>query len=88
MGLSSHIGSQILDAEFFELAAGQMCDFLAEIKNDLSVVLPELDLGGGLGIRYLPEHTPPTFEEYAQTLIGKVKEKCAALNLECAAYFG
>ena len=59
-----------------------MCEFLAEIKDDLGVVLPELDLGGGLGIRYLPEHTPPTFEEYAQTLIGTVKEKCAALNLE------
>lgn len=82
VGLSSHIGSQILEAEFFELAAGQMCDFLAEIKNDLNLVLPELDLGGGLGIRYLPEHTPPSFEEYAQTLLGMVKSKCAAHGLE------
>lgn len=82
VGLSSHIGSQILDAEFFELAAGQMCDFLGEIKRDLNLVLPELDLGGGLGIRYLPEHHPPSFEEYAQTLLGIVKEKCAELGLE------
>lgn len=82
VGLSSHIGSQILDAEFFELAAGQMCEFLAEIKRDLNVVLPELDLGGGLGIRYLPEHTPPSFEEYAVTLLGIVKTKCAELGLD------
>jgi diaminopimelate decarboxylase len=82
VGLSCHIGSQILDAEFFQLSAGQMGDFLAEVKRDLKLVLPELDLGGGLGIRYLPEHTPPGFEEYAQTLIGTVKAKCAEHGLD------
>jgi diaminopimelate decarboxylase len=81
MGVSSHIGSQILDAEFFELAAGQLGDFLGEIKRDLGVTLPELDLGGGLGIRYLPNHTPPSYEEYARTLIGTVKAKCAEHGL-------
>jgi diaminopimelate decarboxylase len=82
VGLSSHIGSQILDAEFFQLAAGQMVEFLAEIKRDLNLILPELDLGGGLGIRYLPEHNPPSFEEYAAILIGTVKEKCAEFGLD------
>jgi diaminopimelate decarboxylase len=33
---------------------------LAEIRDDLGVQFPELDLGGGLGIRYLPEQTPPS----------------------------
>ncbi len=82
VGLSSHIGSQILDADFFQLAAGLMCDFLAEIKRDLQVTVEELDLGGGLGIRYLPEHNPPSFEEYAATVVGTVKEACARLGLE------
>ncbi len=82
VGLSSHIGSQILDAEFFKLAAGLMCEFLAEIKRDLNLTVQELDLGGGLGIRYLPEHQPPSFEEYAATVVGTVKEACQRLGLD------
>jgi len=81
VGLSSHIGSQILDADFFRLAAGLMCEFLAEIKRDFNFEFGELDLGGGLGIRYLPEHTPPPMQEYAQTLVGAVKESCAHWKL-------
>lgn len=82
VGLSSHIGSQILDADFFKMGARLMCEFLSEIKNELDVTVEELDLGGGLGIRYLPEHNPPSMEEYAQTLVGAVQECCAELGLD------
>jgi diaminopimelate decarboxylase len=82
VGLSSHIGSQILDADFFKMGAELMCEFLAEIKRDLNFSVEELDLGGGLGIRYLPEHTPPSMEEYAATVVGTVRAKCAELGLE------
>ncbi|MEO6907740.1 MAG: diaminopimelate decarboxylase, partial [Abditibacteriaceae bacterium] len=81
-GLSSHIGSQILEADFFSLGADLMCKFLAEIKRDLNFTVEELDLGGGLGIRYLPEHQPPSLEEYAATVVGTVQKKCDELGLE------
>ncbi len=81
-GLSAHIGSQILDADFFKLSAGLMCDFLAEIRRDLGVTVQDLDLGGGLGIRYLPEHQPPTFEEYAAVMVGTVQEQCGRAGLD------
>jgi diaminopimelate decarboxylase len=81
-GLSSHIGSQILEADFFSLGAHLMCEFLAEIKRDLNFTVEELDLGGGLGIRYLPEHTPPSLEEYATTVVGTVQKKCQEFGLE------
>jgi diaminopimelate decarboxylase len=81
-GLSSHIGSQILEADFFKMGAELMCEFLAEIKRDLNFTVQELDLGGGLGIRYLPEHTPPSMEEYAATVVGTVRAKCEELGLE------
>jgi len=82
VGLSSHIGSQILEADFFKLGATMMCEFLAEIKRDLGFTVEDLDLGGGLGIRYLPEHTPPSLEEYATTVITTVKELCAQFGLD------
>jgi diaminopimelate decarboxylase len=86
-GLSAHIGSQILEADFFQLSARLMCDFLAQAKAELNFVAADLDLGGGLGIRYLPEHTPPSFEEYAATVVGTVKEKCAEHGLEVPRLF-
>lgn len=82
VGLSSHIGSQILESNFFQMGAELMCDFLAEIKRDLDLEILELDLGGGLGIRYLPEHNPPSLEDYAAEVVGTVRGKCAELDLQ------
>ena len=81
-GLSSHIGSQILDADFFQLAARLMIEFLAQAKAELGFVVQELDLGGGLGIRYLPEDAPPSMEEYCSVLVGTVETQCQKHNLE------
>ena len=82
IGVGCHIGSQILDAPFFTLAARLMCEFLGEIRDDLGVTFDQFDLGGGLGIRYLPSHEPPSMDEYVATLVGTVREECAKLNLE------
>jgi diaminopimelate decarboxylase len=82
IGLSSHIGSQILEADFFRLAARLMVEFLAELKRDLNITLPNLDLGGGLGIRYLPGDEPPSVDEYAATLVDEVRKSCHEFGLE------
>ncbi len=74
LGVGCHIGSQILDAPFFTLAATIMVEFLALVRDELGVEFEQLDLGGGLGVRYLPEQTPPSMEEYAATLVGTVRE--------------
>ncbi|BCM89508.1 diaminopimelate decarboxylase [Abditibacteriota bacterium] len=74
LGVGCHIGSQILDAPFFTLAATIMVEFLAQVRDELGVEFEQLDLGGGLGVRYLPEQTPPSMEEYAATLVGTVRE--------------
>ena len=83
IGVGCHIGSQILDAPFFTLAARLMCEFLGEVRDDLGVQFDQLDLGGGLGIRYLPEHEPPSMDEYVATLVGTVRENCERLVWRC-----
>ena len=80
-GLSCHIGSQILEADFFTLSARIMCAFLGEVKRDLGREFADLDLGGGLGIRYLPSDTPPSYIEYSNAVIGTVKTECAQHGL-------
>ena len=51
-GLHCHIGSQIFDIEPFTDAADIMIRFRAEIKDLCKYEISELNLGGGLGVRY------------------------------------
>ncbi len=52
-GLHCHIGSQIFDIEPFAEAADIMVRFIADIKRECDgFEIEELNLGGGLGVRY------------------------------------
>jgi diaminopimelate decarboxylase len=75
-GLHCHIGSQILEVDPFLLAARALVAFAAEMRST-GFVLEELNLGGGLGIRYVPEHEPPVKAHYVQQLMATVKESLA-----------
>jgi len=54
-GFHSHIGSQIFGTESFQLAADRLIALLGKYRDAYGAELPELDLGGGYGIAYLPE---------------------------------
>jgi diaminopimelate decarboxylase len=80
-GINCHIGSQILDLEPFVRAAELMVEFAAALRDSLGYVVEDLDLGGGLGVRYLPDDCPPTLDEYADAVAGTVRKCCAEHNL-------
>lgn len=75
-GFNCHIGSQILSSQSFVEAAEMMVAFAAEVREELGYTAEEIDLGGGLGVRYLPEHHPPSVEEFAEAVAGAVKSAC------------
>lgn len=70
LGVHCHIGSQLQDTKSHEDAIEIMAGLLADIRARTGQTMEELDIGGGLGVRYLPEHTPPTFDAFADTLCG------------------
>ena len=74
-GLHSHIGSQVMDLEPFALAATAVMEFAAWMARERETPVQELDLGGGLGIRYLPEDRPPAIDAYVRVVAGVVLEK-------------
>ena len=51
-GLHCHIGSQIFEIEPFSDAAAIMTQFIAQIKAECGYEISELNLGGGLGVKY------------------------------------
>ena len=82
VGLHSHIGSQIFDVAGFELAAhrviGLLRDVVAEFGVDKTAQISIVDLGGGLGISYLPQDDPPPMEDLAAKLGAIVRNESAA----------
>ena len=80
-GLHAHIGSQIFDTAGFRLAAHRMIGLLAAIRDEHGLELPELDLGGGLGIAYTSEDAPLDVAEVAARLHEIVEKECAQAGL-------
>jgi diaminopimelate decarboxylase len=80
-GLHVHIGSQIFALSSFARVIEVMVEFLALLKQSYSIELTELDLGGGLGIAYAPEHEPPSVEEFGALITQSLTEQCARHEL-------
>ncbi|RKN40934.1 diaminopimelate decarboxylase [Streptomyces hoynatensis] len=81
VGLHSHIGSQIFDLAGFEVSARRVVGLLAEIRDVHGRELPEIDLGGGLGIAYTADDDPSEPHEIAKTLRDIVARECEAAGL-------
>jgi diaminopimelate decarboxylase len=67
-GIHCHIGSQVFRLDSFERAVDKMVGLVRAIESEAGVEVDELNLGGGLGVRYLPDDAAPTIEQYATTL--------------------
>ncbi|MBN3931555.1 diaminopimelate decarboxylase [Streptomyces verrucosisporus] len=81
VGIHSHIGSQIFDMAGFEVAARRVVQLLTEVRDEHGVELPEIDLGGGLGIAYTPGDDPREPHEIARALHEIVAHECRAAGL-------
>ncbi|MFD3697750.1 diaminopimelate decarboxylase [Streptomyces sp. NPDC058646] len=81
LGIHSHIGSQIFDMAGFEVSAKRVVQLLASVRDEHGVELPEIDLGGGLGIAYTADDDPREPHEIAKALTEIVSRECEAARL-------
>ena len=72
VGVHVHIGSQVFVVDFFH----QAVDVIAPWVRDLD--LPELSIGGGLGVAYIEGEEAPTIAQWGRTII----ESCRAAGIE------
>lgn len=75
IGLHSHIGTYMMSAEAYRLAAQKLSLLAKSIKSELGIAIQYLDLGGGFAShntllgQYLPaEQVVPTLEQYADAI--------------------
>jgi diaminopimelate decarboxylase len=74
VGLHCHIGSNVFAADSFGRAAEVMAGFAGPFD------LPELVLGGGLGVAYVTDEVAPTISEWAKVVL----DVCASLDVRSA----
>ncbi len=77
VGVHAHIGSQIFITSSFEKAVDALAEFV------LAADVPELCLGGGLGVPYVAGEEAPSITEWAETL--KAACKAAAITARVTA---
>ena len=70
VGIDCHIGSQLTEVEPFVAALDKLIELIHKL-NDNGITLQHVDLGGGLGVRYIDE-SPVTIDEFAEALIPKL----------------
>ena len=81
-GVHAHIGSQIFGYKSFEILSERLISLLARYRDEFKSELPELDLGGGYGIAYLPGDETVDPHEAMNALAAAVTKNCATHNLQ------
>ncbi len=72
VGVHMHIGSQVFVADFFHQAVEVVAPWVREVG------LPELSLGGGLGVAYVEGEEAPTITEWGEAVV----EACRDAGIE------
>lgn len=80
MGLHAHIGSQIFDVDPFVDEVEVMFNIMNDIRSQLGIELPELDLGGGFGIYYTEEDKPKDPKVFCDAILNKAEEMAKKLE--------
>jgi diaminopimelate decarboxylase len=71
-GLHFHIGSQLLENTSHLAALRIVLRFAARLAKECGLDVRELNMGGGYGIRYLPEDRAPTLSEFVEPMMTMV----------------
>ncbi|MGQ0578378.1 MAG: diaminopimelate decarboxylase [Betaproteobacteria bacterium] len=80
VGIACHIGSQLLEVEPMADAVRKVLNLADRLASE-GVQMQQLDLGGGLGIRYADE-TPPTQDAWVKALLDAVGDRPQSVLIE------
>lgn len=80
-GLHAHIGSQIFENQSFADEIEILIRELARLNNKFGLNLNEINLGGGLGVKYTEEDCPPSVEEFGKCVTESLKNMSAKYKI-------
>jgi diaminopimelate decarboxylase len=80
IGLHAHIGSQIFECQPHQDLAEVLVEWMQKAQ-EYGLPVQELNVGGGLGIRYTEADDPPTISDWVKAVASAVESACAASQL-------
>lgn len=80
VGLHAHIGSQIFESQPHRDLADVMLNWLNKAVS-YGLTVTQLNVGGGLGIKYTESDDPPSIEEWVKGICEVIQQNCAQHNL-------
>ena len=81
-GLHAHIGSQIFETKVYYDEIEVLLKEIKRLKEKFKIDLSEINIGGGLGIKYTKNDTPPSIYEIADVILKSVEENTKKYSLE------
>ncbi len=78
-GFHCHVGSQVFDSDVYIRAADVMLTFVVEMNEKYGYLADELDIGGGLGVRYTEEQPEIDIAENIRTVCRHLRH-CADVH--------
>ncbi|MGW6460183.1 diaminopimelate decarboxylase [Streptomyces sp. NPDC055078] len=80
IGPHCHLGTQIASPEPYARCVRRMIAFMAGIRDRYGITLPELDLGGGFAVAYLPGDPAPSPAAYGRRIHDELVRRCAEFD--------
>ncbi|HEY8103827.1 MAG TPA: diaminopimelate decarboxylase [Gaiellaceae bacterium] len=80
-GLHVHVGSQLADGRAHLQAVAQLGEFASRCRDELGWTPALIDIGGGFGIRHVPDEPEPPVEELVRAIAGAIASDWAARDL-------
>jgi diaminopimelate decarboxylase len=80
-GFHCHVGSQLLDPEAQRAGGEALATFAVEMLRKHAFATEYLNVGGGLGARYLDSDKPMPVEQYCQLVVESIRPILEANNL-------
>lgn len=80
IGLHAHIGSQIFERQPHQDLTGVLVDFMSKASG-YGLSIQELNVGGGLGIRYTQIDDPPSIDDWVKGVSQALMSACEQQQL-------
>lgn len=81
-GLHAHTGSQIFETKVYRDEVEILIKEISRIKNEYGFDLTEINLGGGLGVKYIENDNPPSVFEVSEIIIKTIKKMCEKYQVD------
>lgn len=80
-GLHCHIGSNLFETQAHREAIDVLLDLAVAVREETGLSIEELNVGGGVGIRYLPADAPPALDDFAEQITAALHDGLATRHL-------